>query len=763
MKQINIFIILILTLIPRNIYGRVLGSANTPSRQLTAFLPSSDNDNELNGFAVFEQGITLESPGTSCTYDAFFPIFGSIVLNGGTLVLGRDLTFKSPFGIGAGTISGEHFSIEFPSNISHLDVPRKGHSKRLLQLVSKFDIQDDVYTADWAYNDTYIAIGADSTGGISELQIYYLNDDVLTLTKSYDPGSYDVYSVRWHPSAYYLAMGQERGIELNIFEWNPALGTLTQTDSDNIGKTRAVSWAPNGNFLAVGNYDFNVYEFASGNLGTKYSFNSLGGFIQNNALSWHYTNSFIAVGTRRAKGSNGAELVVLEFDGVSLSKNAELEVNSHVYAVDWRPNTNILAVSYSKYDERLRLYQHNSQSGTLTEITTARTAENSDVLSINWSSDGEFLAIGTKRDSNDLELKIYYYHEIEQTLSLVSGQSFGDSVLGVRWAHNNTYIATGDAENNFSLFKFIEEPLIFENSMLFFNSDVAFQGTIEFSGDCIINSAWNTLDFANTTLVVDEGSSLRIEQAQLKNISGNKLCCRDAQGVITLRDIIWIQDGDFTFTLGAMQFNNDVFMKGDDTKFIYQSAQTSTLLSKSSIILDAGFTFSYDPILVAQKELLEFEDATSVLNLNGATVHATATGICLCKGKLLVQRDSFMSSEREIQPGEFFDTVIDEGIMFGKSQSEYDFMCEILSGSTLRMKSGALHYRNVLPSSWQMQTVSSVLEINSNTRLNLYENLNLGVGRLTLLNNSIIGRVPTKNITGSLQPFGTVLRDFLVG
>jgi len=76
-----------------------VGSKRAASQQKRTFLRAAYDDNELCGFAAFESGITLQDCETVCSFNAFFPVSGDIVLNGGTLNLLRDLYIKKPFSI----------------------------------------------------------------------------------------------------------------------------------------------------------------------------------------------------------------------------------------------------------------------------------------------------------------------------------------------------------------------------------------------------------------------------------------------------------------------------------------------------------------------------------------------------------------------------------------------------------------------------------------------------------------------------------------
>jgi hypothetical protein len=75
-------------------YGLTIGSNTAVSRQNTITFPSIDPDNRMQGFASFENGITLQNSATTCTYDCFEPLSGRVNLNGGQLRLLRDLAFS---------------------------------------------------------------------------------------------------------------------------------------------------------------------------------------------------------------------------------------------------------------------------------------------------------------------------------------------------------------------------------------------------------------------------------------------------------------------------------------------------------------------------------------------------------------------------------------------------------------------------------------------------------------------------------------------
>ena len=55
-----------------------------------------------------------------------------------------------------------------------------------------------------------------------------------------------------------------------------------------------------------------------------------------------------------------------------------------------------------------------------------------------------------------------------------------------------------------------------------------------------------------------------------------------------------------------------------------------------------------------------------------------------------------------------------------------------------------------------MHNIFSTLQMQSNTSLNIYQNLNLGQGSIIFENNTTLGKASGKEIIGSIAPQGVV-------
>ena len=336
---------------------------------------------------------------------------------------------------------------------------------------------------------------------------------------------------------------------------------------------------------------------------------------------------------------------------------------------------------------------------------------------------------------------------LEQGLSFADGKLItGDATVKL----NNQRLSLGSTDLTWS------GNVVFDNAQdISLNANLHLASTWTLAGASILNGNGNTLYLdAGGAIVIDEGASLLIKDVIINGVTDTNIRCLDAAGNITLQNVVWIQAGDYTFATGALEFKNSVEMTGD-ALFVYATNQTSTIAVYSDLMLDQGFTFSYDPSIVAQN-LLEFIDQTSELLMNGATLHTTVTGLVLTKGKMKVLDDSTLASEILITST--MGDQIDTGITFGADLGADDFVVSIPGNVTLHCSQGSLNYRNVNSASWNMANVSATLRMHSDTSLNLYQNLNLGAGFIVFEDATTLAYASGKSLSGSINPLGTLTR-----
>lgn len=740
-------------------YGRKFGSGRISSRQKKVFISSREDKNELTGFSSFEGGIVLgkKDKKAKLSIDSFFPFQGSLALNGGTLTLQKDMVIRQPVNVGVGTIEAASEespkNIDFPAEQLVFDLPAEGYEKSLTLIDQKLvkakravPVGGSVNSVDWSYDDQYVAVAVESDIGVNELQVYWFHDNVLTLTAAVDFGSSDANTIRWHPSAYFLASGKTSNDELEIYSFHPVTGLSVQSSSNVPGNVSAVSWDPTGAHLAVGMESLSaavrVYDVdGSGNLGSfvSHSFGLLRS-VQQNALDFDTLGQFILVGL--SVHLTDPELFVLEFNGASLSESASIELGQTVLSASWIPDEQLFSIGLNGGTERLQTLRFNESLGTITEIPTTLIGESLTVNDLQWGPHSTYLTIGTDDNSNGQELEVYFFNRTSNQLDLVSGFEVAADVLSVRWSHDGAYIAVGDIDGNLNIYNFADDTITFKNVRLSFNSNVRIRSPIRFEGTCVVNGGGNIVDLLGTaSIIVANSGELYVENATLRGIHDSNISVLDDDGLLAVRDIQWLQDSYYTFTQGAISISGKVQMSGDYI-FAYQSKMTSTLEDKSLWKLDSGFTFSYDPLFTSTLDpsVFEMSGIDSTLKIDNASIH-DARAWKLTTGTLVLSRNVKLYGEPLL------------GTIFGSDSGE-DLNVELLPGAKLHVMQGILNNKNQSLNSWMFQTSTSQLVVQSGARLNSFNSINVSPGFIVFERNARFGYKQNAKILGATEPRG---------
>jgi hypothetical protein len=231
------------------------------------------------------------------------------------------------------------------------------------------------------------------------------------------------------------------------------------------------------------------------------------------------------------------------------------------------------------------------------------------------------------------------------------------------------------------------EAMYFDNaSDIELNANLDLEESWTFSGVNILNGNYNILYLQDKgKIVVDRGSSLLVKNITLRNVKNNNFFCMDNATTITFQDVSFVQDSDFTFSNGIFYVVSRLSIKGG-YKFVYQSPKSSRIESNATMFLDKNVTLSLD-LFTPLKNPIIMQDSTSILYLNGATLHATSTGLQLTKGTLEVNGKCYLSSDATCQ---------NEGLMLGDGVSaDNNLSIEVLPDSNLKLLSGYLAYSNV--------------------------------------------------------------------
>jgi hypothetical protein len=664
------------------------------SRQTAALFPRTDSNNQILGFGAFEAGFSLGNGGTSCLYSAFYPVGGFVDLRDGTLNLQYDILFDETTNFfSAGTINGNGASVQMPSLTGSLPLV----NSPTLDFIAANARNATVPSIDWSFDSQYVA--AVSTTPI--LSTLLFNGSTLTQASILTLGlATGASSVRWHPTTDNIAVAQTTtgalaGFAIQVYTFSRLLGTLVSLVGAELGviilnspSASAVAWRPDGNFLAASltagiNLGVRVYSFGLLGILTFVSGDATNTTVQNNALDWK-DNTYLAAGN--SAGTN--QLKVYTFNGTTLATSINVNVGQTVSAVQWsNTSNNFLAVGLSSGTNRLAIYRHDPVGVTLTLQAASLIGETVSVLSVDWSPNGNNLAVGLALSSGRTEVRVYSVNQSTAALTLVAQVNADFNTNSYRWSPSGSYVATGDGGNYVTVYTPTVAPFTFNATKVTLRSDLSLQNmsSLIFSGACEVEGNNFTIDLTNiSSFTIAANSSLLLKNVELVGISGLKISA-DSTSVLSLRNVKWVQNGDYVFANGAFNILDSVLLTGTST-FVYSSSRTSTIQANSVFNFDSGMTFSYAPPTNA-RNLLQMIDSSSQLYLLNTSLYSTTTGLQLTKGTLIIDGLTPVISSATSQV---------QGIMFGDGASAANNLTvKVLPESGLNLNSGFLIYNNV--------------------------------------------------------------------
>lgn len=681
----------------------IVGSDGAAFIQATIDFLAVDSDNEMRGFTAFDNGFTLENASTSCLYNSLMPLSGFFLLNNGTLNLNDNLLLSSNAYFGnPGTINGFGHTLDMPHTATFLLTQNfvLTPGETALAFLDDVSVGAVVNSVDWSYDNNYVVVALELNSG-HELRVYSFDGTNLTFegsTSLVTSGN----SVRWHPSDYYFVCGvDDEGYDIFVYHFDTGTGNVSKTGQAYLtGTGKAVSWSPSGSYIAASSTDnaeeVEVFSFSGGGMSTAAVYNlSPSRDMNQNAIGWDSTSSYIATGFENYSGE--PEIIVFHFNGSTITFNASSDSGASATAISYSPTKSWIAVGLAGGSQRLRIYDHNSGAGTLTEKTAARVGESITVRSVHWSPDGNYLLVGRDAGSGT-ELRVYEVDQTTAALTLVDDVNSVYNLLTARWSHDQDYVVAGGTDNKISVYSFsasagfysqgpvTQDPVIFKDLTVRFNSRIIPTNPVKCQGECIIDGKGHVLDLSGTTsLAVDSGASLLLRNVIVKGVSAGALVCLDSNGTLSLEDVTLLLDSDYSFTQGTLEILDDVTVTGPHI-FTYKSSNVSTIKENATLFFDSGMTFKYDPPTTV-KNLLAMEDATSVLHLYETALHSTTTGLQLTQGTLVVEGVCPVVSDATVQA---------EAIILGDGVSASNNVClRILGESGLRVDSGFLEYKNV--------------------------------------------------------------------
>ncbi|MBD3273636.1 hypothetical protein GF385_04790 [Candidatus Dependentiae bacterium] len=300
-----------------------------------------------------------------------------------------------------------------------------------------------------------------------------------------------------------------------------------------------------------------------------------------------------------------------------------------------------------------------------------------------------------------------------------------------------------------------QEPIYFYSaSDIELNSNTDLENVWSFSGYSILNGNNNLLCLCcDRAIEIKEESTLLLKDITLCGLSEDRIRCTSNNSKIIIQNAKIVLDGNFTFSIGALEFLNYVEFIGNDHKFIYESETTSTIRNNSFVCFSNNLTFSYAP-KNDSRDLLVFEDFSSKMCLDSANFFVGKTGISLLNGELFVNGFSTLASQDTFFS--YLSTGTPNGFNFGNSNYINDFALNILQNSILNLSRGSINYKNILDASLKMATYGSILGVASGAHFNYYQNLDLKKGKLVFEQGAWMRKVSDKVLVGTTEFNGKI-------
>jgi WD40 repeat protein len=228
-----------------------------------------------------------------------------------------------------------------------------------------------------------------------------------------------VLSVSWSPDSRYLASGCTNGV---VYVWEAATGRIVTTYHQHVRFVRSLSWSPDGVYIAsggdYGDSSVRVWEAFTGKT-----------LIVRNDQYRIFAACWSPAGTAIASGSFDGKLHVWSpFTTPQSSYIAYEEQGSPLYAVDWSPDTALLASAGE--EGVVRLYATSSQ-----QIVCTYCGHHAAIKALAWAAQRGYIASG----GDDKTVQIWSPSSGTQITSLTAHQSW---VRTIAWSPDSHIVAS---------------------------------------------------------------------------------------------------------------------------------------------------------------------------------------------------------------------------------------------------------------------------------------------------------------------------------
>lgn len=272
-----------------------------------------------------------------------------------------------------------------------------------LRELAQEDTKTNFLSLEWHPSDYYILTGREQGADEPNVQIWYYQpqENTIRLITQLEKER-NITAVCWHPSGNYIAVRTVGdGDDIIIYSFNGAqleYVTSMELDPSQNNSQNSLSWNPDGTYLVVGSAitekpDLNqlvIYQFDGSSL---YYNCSAEIHVGVDAVSYAPNGNYVAVGL--ASGSDCLQVYYHDVDQETLTPISSMSIEEpiSVLAVTWSPDGNYIAMGRAAgKGTEFRVYYVDRKNEKLVLIKAYDIA--GDVNTVSWSPDGNYIAIG---------------------------------------------------------------------------------------------------------------------------------------------------------------------------------------------------------------------------------------------------------------------------------------------------------------------------------------------------------------------------------
>jgi hypothetical protein len=219
-------------------------------------------------------------------------------------------------------------------------------------------------------------------------------------------------------------------------------------------------------------------------------------------------------------------------------------------------------------------------------------------------------------------------------------------------------------------------------SMILLGGNEDLSGMLGFSGKTKIDGKhYSAKIMPGGSVQILPGAELTLENLTISGLTNGSIVFHDSESRLILKNTELMCTNEFTFTTGAFVVENFACFRGGGT-FSYLSDQSSKIEKYSKLLIENGTTFDYKTTSL-NPYCFVFEDYTSKLHLDRATIKIGESCLNLTKGTLELSQQNFMQCNGESCH-----------LNLGNGSVAENLCINIHPGGSIKLLSGTLNYKN---------------------------------------------------------------------